>query len=289
MKIDGTVALVTGGGSGIGAAVATELANRGARIVLGDVDAAGMDRTADHIRADGGEVMALELDVTDRAAWRAAADRIRAQFGSAHILVNNAGVASRQATVGELAPEIWDRLIGINLTGVFNGGQSFLSAMLPSGDAGHIVNTASICGFLSGPMIGAYVASKFAVVGLSETMRIELADRGVGVSLLCPGFVATQIVGNSVRYGPDDPVTAANSAERQARAERIAGAMPPQLVAAQVAQAIEDNSPYVFTHGEYAPAVENRFAGVMKALHAAAPGTPSDDVSILAAAWVGSG
>lgn len=281
---------MTGGASGIGAAVAAALVHAGASAVITDVDADALENTAARINeisrgnARGGKVLALQLDVTDRGAWSGAASRIREVFGGAQILFNNAGVSSRRATVGELPPELWDRLIGINLTGVFNGSRTFLSELLPRGEPGHIVNTGSMCGLLSVPMLGAYVASKFAVVGLSETMRLELAERSVGVSVLCPGFVSTNIVRNSVRSGPDGDATYDD--ERRGLADRLRAAMPAEEVAVAVLDAIARNLPYVITHPEYEEAVGSRSGLIAEAFERATSSSRPDVTAALGAAWV---
>jgi NAD(P)-dependent dehydrogenase (short-subunit alcohol dehydrogenase family) len=288
MDILGKVALVTGAGSGIGAALSNCLAAAGAKVVLADIDEAAVTKVARTISAADDDLLPLVLDVTDRNAWREASRRIKENFGGAQILCSNAGVSSRRAAIGELAPKEWDRLIGINLTGVFNGAHTFLSQLLRTGDSGHIVNTASVCGLFGTPALGPYTASKFGVVGLSEVMRFELAPRGVGVSVLCPGFVDTQIVANSIRA---TTFNAANSGrapdqEREALGSYLATAMPPGDVAVQVVEAIRHNRPYILTHQEYSPVIEKRMSAITEALMQAAPNATPDDPRKLGQAWL---
>lgn len=288
MEVAGKVALVTGAGSGIGASLSHCLAVAGAKVVLADVDAAAVDKVARTISAAGNDVLALQLDVTDRRAWRDGSERIRDKFGGAEILCSNAGVASRRAAIGELVPEEWDRLVGINLTGVFNGAHTFLSELLRPGYSGHIVNTGSVCGLFGTPTLGPYTASKFGVVGLSEVMRFELAPRGVGVSVLCPGFVATQIVANSIRamQSHNDAVLAAPDQEREALGDYLQTAMSPDEVAVQVVEAIRHNRFYVFTHREYSPVIEKRMSAISEALMQGAPNSTPDDPTKLGHAWL---
>jgi NAD(P)-dependent dehydrogenase (short-subunit alcohol dehydrogenase family) len=187
-----------------------------------------------------------------------------------------------------LAPEEWDRLIGINLTGVFNGAHTFLSELLRAGDRGHIVNTASVCGLFGTPTLGPYTASKFGVVGLSEVMRFELAPRGVGVSVLCPGFVDTQIVVNSMQATTLNVANrgGAPDQEREALGSYLTTAMPPSNVAVQVVEAIRHNRPYVFTHREYSPVVEKRMSAISEALRQGVPNGTPDDPRKLGEAWL---
>ncbi|WP_424138278.1 SDR family NAD(P)-dependent oxidoreductase [Roseomonas chloroacetimidivorans] len=283
MEISGSVAVVTGAASGIGAATARALAEAGARVAMADIDRNALEQEAATLAATGVEVLPVTLDVADRTSWQGAARAIRSRFGSASILVNNAGVSSRRASIGSFAPEFWDRLIEINLTGVFNGAHLFLTELLPPGAPGHVVNTASVCGLFSTPELGAYTASKFGVVGLSEVMRFELAARGVGVSVLCPGFVATGIVARSVRDSAGDP---ASDAERQALAERLRSAMSASDVAARVVDGIRRNLPYILTHGEYAPVAARRAAAIAEAFRDVQGGPAFDDPSALGGAWL---
>jgi NAD(P)-dependent dehydrogenase (short-subunit alcohol dehydrogenase family) len=288
VEISGKVALVTGAGSGIGASLSSSLAAAGAKVVLGDVDAGALEKVARAIAAGGADVLALELDVTSREAWHSCAERIRNKFGGAEILCSNAGVSSRRVPIGELVPEEWDRLIDVNLTGVFNGARTFLSEMLRPGYSGHIVNTASVCGLFGTPALGPYTASKFGVVGLSEVMRFELAPRGVGVSVLCPGFVATQIVANSIRamQSNDDAVLSGPDQEREALGNYLQTAMSPDQVAAQVIEAIRHNWFYVFTHREYSPVIHKRMTAISAALTQTEPNSTPDDPAKLGSAWL---
>lgn len=195
MQISGELAVVTGAGSGIGRATALALAARGARVAISDVDAGGLAETASALGADCAHEAIL--DVADRAAFAAYAATIQDACGVPGIVVNNAGVG----LAGELIamdPADWDWLMGVNLNGVMHGCRFFGPLLVEAGH-GHIVNIASMLGLMPLAGTAAYCASKFAVVGLSESLRGELAPYGVGVSAVCPGLINTRIAATGRR------------------------------------------------------------------------------------------
>jgi NAD(P)-dependent dehydrogenase (short-subunit alcohol dehydrogenase family) len=183
---DTTVAVVTGAGSGIGAAIASELSRRGHRVVVSDIDEAAAARVAGHI---GGT--AAQLDVTDGEAVQALADRVIAEHGRLDVWVSNAGISKMQRFV-DITDADWDRTLAVNAKGVFLCGRAAARAMIAHGIEGRIVNTASMAGKQGRvPFLADYVASKFAVVGLTQAMAFELAPHGIRVNCVCPGYVAT--------------------------------------------------------------------------------------------------
>jgi NAD(P)-dependent dehydrogenase (short-subunit alcohol dehydrogenase family)/pimeloyl-ACP methyl ester carboxylesterase len=192
--LDGTVAAVTGAASGIGRALALELARRGARLALSDVDELGLAETADQVKALGAEVHTARVDVADRTAVVAWADEVAAHFGVVHQVYNNAGIAGAGGTVLESDWSVYDRVLSVNLLGVINGTKAFLPHLVASGD-GHVVNVSSLNGFLAQPALSAYVTSKFGVRGFTETVRAEMLAAGlpVRVSVVHPGGVRTGI------------------------------------------------------------------------------------------------
>jgi NAD(P)-dependent dehydrogenase (short-subunit alcohol dehydrogenase family) len=194
-------AFVTGGASGIGQAIAQALAERGVSVTIADISAEALAET---IAGAGPKVRGVRLDVRDRGGWAAARDEAEAAFGPVDILINNAGITIPGANLAEVDPELFDRVVAINLTGVFNGIQAFAPAMKRRG-SGHIVNTASMAGITSSVTgtSGSYTASKFGVVGMSEMLRRELAPFGVGVTVLLPGMVQSNILDNSLNFGAD--------------------------------------------------------------------------------------
>ncbi|MER6264932.1 SDR family NAD(P)-dependent oxidoreductase [Streptomyces sp900105245] len=207
-SVRGKVAAVTGAGSGIGRHLAFELAKRGARLAVSDVDDLGLDETADRAKALGAEVHAAHLDVSDRAAVEAYAATVAEHFGVVHQIYNNAGIAGGGQSVLDAEWELYDRTLAVNLFGVIHGTKAFLPHLIASGD-GHVVNVSSLNGYLAQPTLSAYCASKFGVRGFTEALRTEmLAGRHpVQVSVVHPGGVKTNI---------------ANAALEQARARGLA-------------------------------------------------------------------
>jgi NAD(P)-dependent dehydrogenase (short-subunit alcohol dehydrogenase family) len=244
-------ALVTGGASGIGLGVADALAARGLAVTLADIDAAALAR----VLAERGELYRGQaLDVRDREGWARAKAEAEAAFGPVDVLVNNAGIGPDGAEIADLTYENFDRILGINLVGVFNGIHNFAADMRGRG-LGHIVNTASIAGlFATAPGVSAYAPAKFGVVALSETLRSELAPHGVGVSVLCPGFVATNIMANTARI---------SGVETDYDGDMEPGTgMSPARAGQIVVAGIEADRLYILTHPEMWPVVEARHAAI---------------------------
>lgn len=248
----GRVAVVTGAASGIGRGLAGAFAARGARVVLADLDAAGLERAASELRSEGTDVLAVLTDVTKRESVFELAERTFEAFGTAHVVCNNAGVAA----YGEMhtAPhDEWRFVMDVNFWGVVHGIEAFVPRLVDQGD-GHVVNTASMAGLVGMSVLGIYAASKFAVVGLSESLRRELSGRGVGVSVLCPMIVATAINQNAARLRPE----ALKSQVPEALTRPVAqtapsfqgGVIEVDEVARRVLRAVERNDLYVLTHPE---------------------------------------
>jgi len=195
---EGAVAVVTGGASGIGRALGEELARRGAAVVLADVQADEAAAAAGQLAAAGRRAAGVALDVTDASAVARVIDGVAAEHGRLDFVFNNAGIA----VGGELRDhtlEAWNRIIDVNLRGVVHGVQAAYPLMLRQG-FGHIVNTASMAGLVTGPFLGSYATTKHAVVGLSKALRVEAAASGVRVSVLCPGVIRTPILSGG-RFG----------------------------------------------------------------------------------------
>ncbi|HEY3737019.1 MAG TPA: SDR family NAD(P)-dependent oxidoreductase [Jatrophihabitans sp.] len=194
LSFAGRVAVVTGGASGIGFAMAGRFAAEGMRVVLADVEEAPLREAESRLTVAGAEVHAVLTDVSDAAAVEHLADAAVERFGAVHLLCNNAGVGGARGLTWEFAPQVWDWILGVNLRGVVNGVHAFMP-VLAQQDEAHIVNTTSIAGIVGGMGSAPYTVSKFAVVGLSEALRAELTHTGsrVGVSILCPGRIDTNI------------------------------------------------------------------------------------------------
>jgi NAD(P)-dependent dehydrogenase (short-subunit alcohol dehydrogenase family) len=193
-NLSGRVAFITGGASGIGLGIARIFLRSGIRVVIADVSAQYRDDAALQLASEPGEYLLLPLDVTDRAAFARAADQAEDRFGRIHLLCNNAGIGSGPAMLTATF-EDWDRMIGINLMGVVNGVVTILPRILAHGEGGYIINTSSMAGILPMPEPGGiYTTTKFAVRGMTESLRMALAPKGVGAAVLCPGLTKTRIL-----------------------------------------------------------------------------------------------
>lgn len=269
-RLDSRVAFITGGASGIGLALARRCAREGMRVAVADVEAPALDRAAAELREHGDAVLTLAVDVTSRDDLQQALTRTVEAFGAVNLLCNNAGV-NAAGPVESLSFRDWDWVLGVNLGGVVNGVVTFLPELLRHAGAAHIVNTASVGGLLGMAGLAPYNASKFAVVGLSEALRADLAGRGVGVSVLCPGVVRTNLASSernrpeALRDAQGTPPGAVGDGD-----DPMSGGMDPEDVAAAVIDAVRENRFFVCTHGEFAPLVEARNEVLLKAFPAQA-------------------
>ncbi|HYR96705.1 MAG TPA: SDR family NAD(P)-dependent oxidoreductase [Candidatus Binatus sp.] len=257
-EFQGRVAVITGGGGGIGAAMARAFAARGARLVLADVDPAAMATVAEALRAGGTDVLTVATDVTSLDSVRALADAAERRFGAVHVVCSNAGVA----TFGEIVSSThadWEYTMGVNFWGVVHGLEVFVPRLLARQEGGHIVNTASMAGLVGMRWLGVYSASKFAVVGLTEALHRELGDRGIGVSVLCPMIVQTNINQNSLRNRPAslrNPGSELSAPDTTAMAGSV---IPAEEVARRVVRGIERKDLYIFTHPEQREFLKRRW------------------------------
>jgi NAD(P)-dependent dehydrogenase (short-subunit alcohol dehydrogenase family) len=259
----GSVAVVTGAASGIGAALARAFAASGCAVVLADVEADALAAVADSVDADA---LAVVTDVSDAVAVEHLADEAFARFGAVDVLCNNAGVSTFNPLIGQTLDD-WRWVLSVNLWGVVHGVHTFLPRFLARGEPAHIVNTSSLAGLASGlPNLGPYNVSKVGVVALSETLRMELAMSGarIGVSVLCPGSTGTRILesernrpahlGREVRRGEGDTFRDAVRSSFDGPAARTA-----EQVADAVLDAVREDRFWVITSGEMQGLVSSRF------------------------------
>ena len=231
-------AVVTGAGSGIGRAVSLALAKRGCRLALVDIDAEGLAESARQVSALGRPVTTHVVDVSDKARMAALPDEVVAAHGAVHVLVNNAGV-SVHASFADHSLEDFEWLMGINFWGVVYGCKFFLPHLLRAPEA-HVVNISSVFGLLGVPRQASYCASKFAVRGLSETLRIELAKTKVGVTSVHPGGVATNIAAKMRVVGGPEAIAA-----NERIVKRFKNMLPPEVAAEAIVLGIAENRPRV--------------------------------------------
>lgn len=266
-ELAGKTAVVTGAASGIGLGIATALAQAGVKVMLCDIEQGALDEAVAGLRKTNADVEGVRADVSLKAELQAAADAAVARYGKVHILVNNAGVTGGPG-YGAWTDASWNWTLGVNLMAVIWGIEIFGPLIESHGEGGQIVSTASIAGLISGSS-GPYSVSKYGVVALSEGLRGELAARGIGVSVLCPGFIRTRIMEShrnlQGRYEgamtrPSEQVLG----EEVARTvlDRIAGGIDPLYVGELVREGIEGDWPYIFTDTEFEPFIEARFAAI---------------------------
>jgi NAD(P)-dependent dehydrogenase (short-subunit alcohol dehydrogenase family) len=273
--VEGKVAVVTGGASGIGKAMAARFQAAGMHVVIADVEQGALDATSAELG-----VVGVRTDVSDADSVAALAAAVVERFGTAHVICNNAGVGGGGVIASQTLKD-WKWIIDVNLWGVVHGLHSFLPLLLANPDGGHVVNTASMAGLSAWPGIGPYNATKYAVVGLSETLAIELAGSPVGVSVLCPGVVNTNIF-TSQR---NRPVALKNErpnveARKVNGTIRISDGLEPSVVADRVLDAIVADRFWIITHPELLEAVEGRHRRLLAhesttSSGAAAPPAPS--------------
>jgi NAD(P)-dependent dehydrogenase (short-subunit alcohol dehydrogenase family) len=243
----GRVAVVTGAASGIGFALAERAVREGMTVVMSDVEARALEAAADSLRQGGATVLAQRVDVSDEAEVEGLAARVFEELGAVHLLCNNAGVISRERATWEHSVADWQWLLGVNLWGVVHGVRSFVPRMLAGGDEGHIVNTASMAGLITGGIGTAiYDATKHAVLSLSESLYKDLLIRQtkVSASVLCPGVVRTKIF-EAERNRPAALGAAEGRTPTSGTDSMMEMAFPPEEMANQVFEAVRANRFYV--------------------------------------------
>jgi len=256
----GKVAFITGGGSGVALGQAKAFAAQGMKIVIADIRRDHLDQALAYFRERNLPAHGIQLDITDRKAYAAAADEAEKTFGPVQLLCNTAGV-SQFGPVQQATYDDWDWQMSVNLGGVINGIQTFVPRMLAHGLGSHILITASMAGFLPLPGCAIYCTTKFAVRGLAECLQLDLAPQGIGVSVLCPGAVNTNIheavltrpkhLSNTGYYGADPAVM-------KSLKEVIAPGYDPVELGEIVVRAVQDNQLYVIPYAEFSAPMQQR-------------------------------
>lgn len=261
------VAFITGGASGIGLGLAKTFTAAGMNVIIADIRQDYLDLALSSFD-DKSRIHALQLDVVDREAMQSAAQEAVKIFGKVHILCNNAGI-NLFGPIQDATYEDWDWMLRVNLGGAINGVQTFLPLIRSHGEGGHIVNTASMSGLFTAGGVGVYTTSKFAVVGLSEALRVDLEPEKIGVSVLCPGFVNSKIY----ECGQTRPEKLSKSgysmdSERLERLKLIHDeiGMDPMDVGSKVLDAIKRNSLYIITHPEFRDEILRRNQALLAAV-----------------------
>jgi NAD(P)-dependent dehydrogenase (short-subunit alcohol dehydrogenase family) len=268
----GMAAWVTGAGSGIGRGLTLELAARGLKVAAADIRGQAAEETADLVRSAGGEAFPIAVDVSDGQSVEMAAREAEATLGPVSLVCSNAGVAMHGIPIHEIDPTDWDWVIGVNIHGVIHCIRSFLPAMLERGGRGHFLHTASIGGFQVNPnfLTAAYSMTKYAVVALSEGLRNELDGTKIGVSVLAPAAVATEIH-LSARSRPDRLGGAGVREANHFLSDLIRDGSDPREIGRMAIKAIESGRFYIFPHPETKAWLQRRHDAILDDFAAALP------------------
>jgi NAD(P)-dependent dehydrogenase (short-subunit alcohol dehydrogenase family) len=259
--LDGKVAVVTGGASGIGRGIAEKLGEAGAQVVIADIEEGALQKAAGEMGATG-----IQCDVSKLESVEALAAEVVERFGTVHVIVNNAGIGP-MGRIADLTIDDWKWMVGVNLWGVIHGVQTFLPILKANEEGGHIVNTSSVAGLVGASNLGSYTLTKYGVLGLTEVLAKELAEDGskVGATVLCPGTIHTNI-GTSNRNRPagnsgnlSDVDISQEGSEVDMSSFRW---MIPAEVGTIVVDCIRGGDLYAITHPEWWPMIEERFEGI---------------------------
>ena len=263
------VAVVTGAASGIGRAMVERFAAEGMKVVLADVEEGALSRAEQELQDRGATTLSVVTDVSKADQVEALAQKTLDAFGAVHVVCNNAGVASGGISWNQPLAD-WEWVIGVNLWGVVHGVRTFVPIMIDQNTEGHVVNTASMAGLLSGPFATIYNVTKHGVVTLSESLyqELKLQNAQVKVSVLCPGFVKTNIL-DSDRNRPDELQALESPGDEAAQAMRegfrvfIDQGMPPAQVAEKVFNAVRDEQFYILPHPEFLAPLKTRMEDIL--------------------------
>ena len=271
--LEGKVAVVTGGASGIGKGIAEALKNQGVELVIADIEDGALQRTAKELGATG-----IQTDVSSADSVGALATEVVERFGTAHVLVNNAGIGP-MGRIADLTLDDWKWMVGVNLWGVIHGIHAFLPILKSNEEGGHIVNTSSMAGLVGMPGLGSYTLTKYGVLGLTEVLAKELEEDGskVGATVLCPGTIHTNI-GTSSRNRPDGNDGGLHDVDISQEGSEVdmSGVrwMIPIEVGTIVVDCIKSGELYALTHPDWWDMVEPRFVAIASAFGKTLEATP---------------
>lgn len=273
-QFSGKTALISGGGEGIGLSIAEALGKEGMNIVIADIDQGNLDKASQRLSEADVPVLAIKLDVADAAQWQDAVNQTINTFGKIHMLVNNAGVGGETGPLEGQQPDGWQWSLDVNLLGVVKGAQAVVPSIKAQGEGGWIVNVASMAGMGGVPFGGAYTATKFAVVGLSEGWAMELAKSQIAVSVLCPGFVKTRIH-ESDRNRPDSDTSSLSMANindkaREQSKQLVENGIDVSIVGERTVEALKAGEFYIFTHPNFQKSMQRRAKAIDDAMSRAA-------------------
>lgn len=264
------VALITGAASGIGLGIAQACVAAGMKVAVTDIRARKLESSAAALSSEGATVVAIPLDVTNRREWASCADRVENELGPVALLCSNAGV-NFVGPLHEATFEDWDFALGVNLGGAINAIRTFVPAMISSGRPGHVVITSSVSGLFTSGGAGVYATTKYALVGLAESLRADLRQSAVGVSVLCPGPVKSELFETTDEVRPRHLATSGARPLLPPGVERTGTAIYQEAptgaeIGEQVLQGVRRNDLYILTHPEIRPILEARAGALLAAL-----------------------
>ena len=265
-QFEGKTAVISGGAEGIGLSIAQALGDQKMNIVIADIDQENLQKAGSELEAAGISVLTVALNVADEAQWQEAANQALARFGKIHMVVNNAGVGGDTGPIENQDKKGWQWALDVNLMGVVYGAKIMTPLIKENGEGGWIVNVASMAGMGGVPYLGAYTATKAAVVALSESWAGELEEKGIHVSVLCPAFVQTRIHESErnrpAQYQSDELRTSNENSFANSTKQMVESGIEVSIVGKRVVEALNDGEFYIFTHPNYRPIMQGRTAAI---------------------------
>ena len=265
-QFEGKTAVISGGAEGIGLSIAQALGDQKMNIVIADIDQENLQKAGSELEAAGISVLTVVLNVADEAQWQEVANQALARFGKIHMVVNNAGVGGDTGPIENQDKKGWQWALDVNLMGVVYGAKIMTPLIKEHGEGGWIVNVASMAGMGGVPYLGAYTATKAAVVALSESWAGELEEKGIHVSVLCPAFVQTRIHESErnrpAQYQSDELRTSNENSFANSAKQMVESGIEVSIVGKRVVEALNDGEFYIFTHPNYRPIMQGRTAAI---------------------------